>query len=51
MLSLDRISELLEGDEQSLSDSELKEMRSLLYYLARLAVENRLNQQRIEVQA
>ena len=45
MISLDKLRSLLEDDNNHLSESDLKNIRFLLYYLARLAVENRLNQQ------
>ena len=45
MLSLDKLRSLLDDENSCLSESDLEKIRSLLYHLARIAVENRLNQQ------
>jgi len=45
MISLDKLRSLIQDENNCLSDVDLEKIRTLLYYLARLAVENRLNQQ------
>ena len=45
MISLDKLRNLLDDKNGHLSELDLENIRFLLYYLARLAVETRLNQQ------